>query len=112
MPYAADVAESKIEAATGRAIIEALQAATRTTCVFAVKDPLGSNLFDFFAEEKCRPASRGTILARHGVDIDDPLRSRLWAAAWRDRRGVLHVAGTSEAAKRILRSQFDLMATL
>lgn len=104
--FDADVATTKVDGATERAIEEALSGATRTDCLFAVEVPKGSGLFDF-STEYCRPAERGVILAALGVDINDPLRSRRWALAWRDYRGVLHTAGTSEIAKRHLRSQFD-----
>lgn len=108
MAFGADVATLKIDGATERAIEDALTGATRTDCLFAVEAPQGSGLFEFSAEY-CRPAERGVILADLGVDINNPLRSRLWAMAWRDGRGVLHTAGTSEGAKRCLRSQFDLV---
>jgi hypothetical protein len=101
MPHGADVATDLV----GRATSRALDTHVVDTCALVVLIRRGNKLI--IHQEVCRPASRGSVLSRYGVNPNRPLRSPRYAFAWRDSRGVLQVGGTSEVGKKYLRQSYN-----
>lgn len=100
MPFGADVATDLLARETKRA----LETHAVETCTLVVLVRRGRKLA--IHQEDCRPANRGSVLSRYGVNPNRPLRSPRHAFAWMDRHGVLQVGGTSEKGKAYLRRMY------